>query len=791
MRIVVGIVIVFHMLVIPAFAVDYYVSTTGSDSNTGTSLGSCYRTIQKAAGMAQAGDNVYVRGGVYRETVTVANSGTASAPITFQPYRNESVTISGLDVLNGGWSTHSGSTYQNTVSCGVSQLFVNGKMMSEARSSNSGYVNPLARTYNTVDSASIVASPSTSTINSSSLGSPTNGTWNGAKMAVIDGRYSWVTNTTAVTSQTGNTLNFQWSRGTDVDHSPVAGNRFYLYNTLAAVDSSKEYYYDSAQSKLYFNSAVNPNAQTVEIRTRKDGFNLNTNSYIAVNGFQFKAANLNASGNNNTINNVQVLYATTFDEADADPGWGRTSGLLLNGSNNTVSNSEVAYSWGNGIKVYGNNNTVNNNLVHDVDWYGNDSSGVDIHDTSGSIVINNTVYNTGRSGMTGNNSNNAMVANNDISHFGVLTSDVGGFYTRGTNGGTTRISRNKIHDGEAPYMSVGVYLDNSSSNYTVDHNLVTNQESAGVMTYGVFCNKPSSNTNIDNNTVWGTTSNGIAAKTCTNVNISNNLTSKNVYGGNSRVTNISTTIDQFNNSRTGDYTLKSTSSAIDAGTAIPYITDDYVGSAPDVGAFESGAAAWTAGANFKTWTAGNQIAATLTSAAVVTRDNVITTDSSLTAGRTGSGDGTNTRSFLKFDLTGVAGRIQLATLRIYENSMPSLSTGGVSVYQVMSAWDSTSVSYDQAIALAGTAFYDPDNLAWYTDIDVTSIVQGWINDSAGNYGFSLRSDAEGTDSSAKSFSGMYAITAPQLIVTIPEPSTLIISVTGMIWLVAHAWRRRK
>ena len=91
--------------------------------------------------------------GTYRETVTAARSGTASAPITFQPYQNEQVTITGLDKLGGGWSTYSGSTYQNTVTGGASQLFVNGQMMTEARSANSGYNNPLRQAYNTVDSA--------------------------------------------------------------------------------------------------------------------------------------------------------------------------------------------------------------------------------------------------------------------------------------------------------------------------------------------------------------------------------------------------------------------------------------------------------------------------------------------------------------------------------------------------------------------------------------------------------------------------------------------------------------
>src|SRR5436309_7824314 len=61
----------------------YYVSMTGSDGNPGT-LAAPFKTIQRAANSAGAGDTVLVRGGVYRETVK-PRSGKAGAPVTFQP----------------------------------------------------------------------------------------------------------------------------------------------------------------------------------------------------------------------------------------------------------------------------------------------------------------------------------------------------------------------------------------------------------------------------------------------------------------------------------------------------------------------------------------------------------------------------------------------------------------------------------------------------------------------------------------------------------------------------------
>ena len=60
-----------------------YVSPAGSDSGSG-SIGSPFRTVQRAADLAQAGDLILVQPGVYREGVTVARSGTASQPIVFR-----------------------------------------------------------------------------------------------------------------------------------------------------------------------------------------------------------------------------------------------------------------------------------------------------------------------------------------------------------------------------------------------------------------------------------------------------------------------------------------------------------------------------------------------------------------------------------------------------------------------------------------------------------------------------------------------------------------------------------
>jgi hypothetical protein len=72
----------------------YYISTSGNDTNPGT-LSSPWKTIGKASSMVAAGDTVFIRGGVYNETVKFSNSGTASSPIWIKAYSGENPIIDG------------------------------------------------------------------------------------------------------------------------------------------------------------------------------------------------------------------------------------------------------------------------------------------------------------------------------------------------------------------------------------------------------------------------------------------------------------------------------------------------------------------------------------------------------------------------------------------------------------------------------------------------------------------------------------------------------------------------
>ena len=87
-------VAVFVLVSASAHAAELFVSTSGNDANAGTAS-SPLRTLGRAAAIAQPGDVVNVRGGIYTGAVSMASKGTASARITFRSYPGETAVLDG------------------------------------------------------------------------------------------------------------------------------------------------------------------------------------------------------------------------------------------------------------------------------------------------------------------------------------------------------------------------------------------------------------------------------------------------------------------------------------------------------------------------------------------------------------------------------------------------------------------------------------------------------------------------------------------------------------------------
>ena len=80
----------------------YYVSLNGNDNNTGD-IDTPLKTIPKAISLIQAGDKIYVRGGTYSysSTIAVSKSGTAADTCFLMAYPGEHVVLDFSGVASG------------------------------------------------------------------------------------------------------------------------------------------------------------------------------------------------------------------------------------------------------------------------------------------------------------------------------------------------------------------------------------------------------------------------------------------------------------------------------------------------------------------------------------------------------------------------------------------------------------------------------------------------------------------------------------------------------------------
>jgi PA14 domain/Right handed beta helix region len=291
------------------------------------------------------------------------------------------------------------------------------------------------------------------------------------------------------------------------------------------------------------------------------------------------------------------------------------SGILLFGQNHILQNSTIAFSAGNGVTLAGSNHKVSNNIVHDVNYTVTDTNAVNAgfydYTSRGHLIQNNTLYNTGRSSIVHRNTQALKILNNHMYNAGLLGNDLGMTYTFQADGGGTEIAYNIVHDNFAPSESLGIYLDNGSSNFIVHHNIVYNVKAA------LNLNLPTLNNKIYNNTLIGfveSVSGGAARLPqcdATGTELVNNILGANtslgyVFDGTQCpsgtglpvfTNNLAQTVNpKFVDSVATNFALGAGSPAINKGRVLSPYTNGYAGSAPDMGALESGLAPFSAGA---------------------------------------------------------------------------------------------------------------------------------------------------------------------------------------------------
>ena len=564
----------------------FYVSAAGND-NTGTgTLSNPWKTIQKAADTMTAGDTCIIRGGTYRETVTLNTSGTSANPITFKAFTGETVTVSGADPVTG-WVNHSGSIYYAAMAGSLgtkNQIFVNKQMQLEARWPNSAALDPLNSTFATADSGS------NTTINDGDL-TQAAGYWVGKTVWCVPGT-GYKSYKSTITSSSAGSITFD-----TMGVAATAGNSYYITGNLKDLDSAGEWYYDSSTGRLYLwaPGGVNPNTLTVEAKKRTYAFDLSSRSYINITGINIFASSIKMSASNSCkVSNMTAEYVSH----DSDVTSQYSTGIFMSGTNNELRDSTLTYSSGNLLSIQGTGNKVINNLIHEADYSAADIPAIYLLGAN-HLISHNTIYNAGRH-LIFMPTQNSRIQYNNLYNAGKLTRDCGILYEFAWDGQGTVIHHNYIHDNLAKnYSGTGIYLDNGSKGYIVHHNVVWGNYT------GIRLNTPSNFNLIYNNTTYGNGNIGYWGSDFSSDmygdRIFNNIftTAFTLPGTHIEGNNITSGTNLlFVNPAAYNFRLQASSPAINAGAVIPGITNGYAGTAPDIGAYEYGGTDWTAGHDF-------------------------------------------------------------------------------------------------------------------------------------------------------------------------------------------------
>jgi parallel beta-helix repeat protein len=498
------------LTVVPAAAANTrFVAPNGNDSDPGT-VDHPFRTIQHCATSVAAGWTCAVRAGTYRETVT-PNSG-----VTITAFNYEPVTVDGSDPVTG-WTLYQGNIYKASVTLGsgdTNQIFVGNEMMTEARWPNGDdlfHVN-----WATMQSGSgpgVVVDQNLPSAN-----------WAGAKIHLWSGTDAYSHETGIVNSSMAGRMSIEVDYESRCPYiCPVAGGYYYLFGSLAALDTEREWFYDSNSATLYFMAPgkVNPSTLDVRSKNRQYAFDLRGKAGVTIRNLSIFASTIitDKGSSNNTLDRINAQYVSQFSTLQPSPGGptGRNfdylnvhildSGFIIDGTGNTMENSTITYSAGTGVALVGSHNTIRNNLIQMVDYIGDYGSGI-VLDGDNNTILNNTICCVGRMGILFLTALGQNIGYNNLFGAMMLTRDGAEIYgCCRLQAVGSRIHHNWIHDTtkvqrglDDSFAMAGVYLDQNSSGFTVDQNVLWQNELFNIFILGAGA-RSGDNNDVRNNTI--------------------------------------------------------------------------------------------------------------------------------------------------------------------------------------------------------------------------------------------------------------------------------------------------
>ena len=407
----------------------FYVATTGNDSNPGT-IASPWRTIQHAANTVQAGDTVYVRGGLYSESVNIGVSGsTGAGSVTFQSYPGETAIVDGTG-------------------------------LTPSTSDTQGLFNIASQSYVTIQSFEI-RNYSTSNANAIPAGISVSGS--GSNIQILN---NLVHNITTTSEKNGNAFGivvYGTEAPASLDSITISGNQVYNLktgNSESVTVNGNVTNFAITNNIIHDNDNIGIDAIGFEGVSSSPTYDFARNGVISGNtvynitainnpgeGNQYDADGIYVDGGSQIIVERNLLHDNDLNIEAASEHSGRVASFITIRNNVVYHGNSVGISIGGYASNVGGSDhiTIVNNTLFQNDTKNTGSGELQVqYYATNNVFKNNIVYATSQ-GLFINNYTNSEPSPVDVDYnvyFSSLNSASGDFLWNGTD-----------HTGFAPYQS--------------------------------------------------------------------------------------------------------------------------------------------------------------------------------------------------------------------------------------------------------------------------------------------------------------------------------------------------
>jgi len=424
-----------------------------------------------------------------------------------------------------GWRLYSGSIYVADVSTEVTQVFVDSQLTGVAHYPNSlketGWLQPSNVTSTSMDFTGL---PSNDIV--------------GAK-ATYRGRYPWAIGTRTVTAYDGQTMTLPQNTDVNLNAEDSELGKFYLEGKLWMLDSPGEWAWSNGKLYLWMPDGQAPGSRVLAAPQVNSVINAQGSIHVTIRNVRIVGGwiGVDASYSNSVGRAARGLQIVNSEIAYSD--WSAI--YASNVESLTVDNSDVigalhtglyARTGSTGIMVknsrFTNVNTVGMHKGGDGSMY--------VNADSGATITDNTITNSGKTGVFMGESTNSLVKDNVINGACRVHGDCGGIYLfdRGKMALNTRVESNVVNNVNGDPVRPGstnperyaIYLDDYTTGVTVIGNTVTNNDS-GMQLHFAF-----------NNTITGNRFDGnlqrhvlFSDDGSTSAVMSNNVFSSNTFVG--------------------------------------------------------------------------------------------------------------------------------------------------------------------------------------------------------------------------------------------------------------------